>query len=133
MKVEIGMPPRQSPTQIGAPITSPIIEFISAMGNTLLVRLRSADGARRGKPAGVIGASVFSFVGESAPADITGWKFEANVGKVTKLSITLPGTVAAGAKIWLTSFWFNGRKQSGPATPPVFVNLPGGGVIVEGA
>ena len=32
-------------------------------------------------------------------------------------------TDAAGA-----AFWFNGRKQSGPACAPISANLPGGSV-----
>jgi hypothetical protein len=32
--------------------------------------------------------------------------------------------------VWLTAFWFNGRKQSGPACAPVGTNLPGGSVAL---
>jgi hypothetical protein len=129
MKVEIGMPPRATPTQIAAPTTAPVIEFISSIGCNLQIRLRGATGSGRGKEPGTTGASVFSFVGASAPGDISGWKFEGNVGRVEKINLTFPDTTAAGAKIWLTAFWFNGRKQSGPATTPVCINLPGGGVV----
>jgi hypothetical protein len=33
-----------------------------------------------------------------------------------------------GTRVWLTAFWFNGRKQSGPMCAPVGTNLPGGSV-----
>jgi hypothetical protein len=132
MKVEIGMPPRQLPTQIAAPTTSPVIEFISSMGETIRIRLRSGVGASRGKPAGTIGASVFSFVGATPPGDISGWKFEGNVGRVEKIDLTFPpDSVVAGAKVWLTAFWYTARKQSAPPTTPVCINLPGGGVVMS--
>src|SRR4051812_19333910 len=113
-KTELGIPPKQSPSPIPAPISAPVIEFISSMGETIQIRLKAAGGAGRGKLPGTMGASVFSFVGTTPPAEISGWKFEGNVGRVEKINLTFPGTVAAGAKVWLTAFWFNGRKQSGP-------------------
>lgn len=128
MKVQIGMPPRQSPSVIPAPSTAPAIEIISTLGATVRIRLRDADGASRGKPAGTSGASVFSFVGATPPGDLTAWTFEGNTGRVNKIDVVFPSTVASGAKVWLTAFWFNGRKQSGPSTLPVSANLPGGGV-----
>jgi len=128
MKTQIGMPPRATPTPIPAPSTAPVIEIISTSGWVVRTRLRDADGARRGKPVGTSGASVFSFVGATPPGDISGWTFQGNTGRVTAFDITFPDSTPVGSKIWLTAFWFNGRKQSGPMSTPVSVNLPGGGV-----
>jgi hypothetical protein len=38
--------------------------------------------------------------------------------------------VKKGAAVWITAFWFNPRKQSGPAAEPVSANLPGGSVSI---
>jgi hypothetical protein len=87
----------------------------------------STSGAKRGKPPGVSGASVFSFVGAVAPSDMGSWKFEGSTGK-TKVDVSFDNSNAPGTKVWLTAFWFNGRKQSGPACAPVATNLQGGSV-----
>ena len=85
------------------------------------------EAARAFAAHGVYGASLFSFVGTAAPSDIGQWKFEGNTGR-TRRVVEFDNTVAAGARVWLTAFWFNGRKQSGPAATPVSTNVQGGGV-----
>jgi hypothetical protein len=134
LRIELGLPPRDfEPTPIPPPAAAPGIVIKSAQGRTVRIRLFDvANPTRRGKPAGVLGASVFSYVGASAPADLSDWKFEGNTGR-TSVDVVFPATVASGAVVWLTAFWFNPRKQSGPACDPVSANLPGGGVMAEAA
>jgi hypothetical protein len=127
-KVELGMPPRSSPSPIPAPGTEPVINVVSTNGWTVRIRLRDAEGSSRGKPAGTIGASVFSYVGPTAPPDLASWKFEGSTGRVNKIDVQFSEELASGTKVWFTAFWFNGRKQSGPATEPISTNLPGGSV-----
>jgi hypothetical protein len=127
-KVELGIPPRSSPTTIGVPASAPVLEVILVMAWMARIRLRAASGASRGKLPGTAGASVFSFVGAEPPTDIASWKFEGSVGRVNKIDVSFDSELPAGTKVWLTAFWFNGRKQSGPACAPVSVNLPGGSV-----
>src|SRR5438067_1011799 len=101
---------------------------LSVFAWTVRIRLYDiASVAMRGKPPGVNGAAVFSHVGETAPTDIGAWQFQGNTGK-TNMDVVFPNTIAPGAKVWLTAFWFNGRKQSGPACNPVSTNLQGGSV-----
>jgi hypothetical protein len=127
-KTALGLNVRAKPQPIPAPSAAPGLDVISVSAWTVSLKLHdSAAGSKRGKPAGVSGASIFSFVGPVAPNDIGSWQFEGNTGK-TKVDITFPNTTAAGTKIWLTAFWFNGRKQSGPACAPVSTNLQGGSV-----
>jgi hypothetical protein len=45
------------------------------------------------------------------------------------VDVLFPATVASGATVWLSAFWFNPRKQPGPACDPVSANLPGGGAM----
>ena len=130
MKTEIGMPPRATPMPIPPPSTSPVIEIVSRTAFTVRIRLRDSSGARRGRPPGTNGASVFSFVGDTAPTDFSKWTFQGNTGRVNKIDISFPSTTPVGAKVFLTAFWFNGRKQSGVACDPVSFNLPGGGVAM---
>jgi len=127
-KVELGIPPRSSPTPIPAPTSMPVIEVLSSTAWTVQIRLRDGEGSSAGKPAGTIGASVFSFVGAVAPTDIGAWKFEGSIGRVKRIEVGFDNTLAGGTKVWFTAFWFNGRKQSGPPCAPVGTNLPGGGV-----
>jgi hypothetical protein len=128
-KTQLGIPPRAEPTPIPAPSSWPVLDVVSVNAWTAKIRLRDADsGSTRGKPAGVFGASVFSFVGETAPTDIGAWKFEGNTGRVKEIEVVFPSTLAKGTTVWFTAFWFNGRKQSGPACAPISANLPGGSV-----
>lgn len=127
-KITLGLNVRAVPTPSPIPATAPALEVVSVSGVTAKIRLHdSASGSRRGKPVSVSGASVFSFTGALAPADIGAWKFEGNVGR-TRLTLTFPTSLAAGTKVWFAAFWFNGSKQSGPLCAPVGTNLPGGSV-----
>lgn len=127
-KRDLGLNVRSAPSPIPPPADAPGLDILSVSGWTVKIKLHdTASSARRGKPPGVTGASIFSFVGAEAPADIGSWQFEGNTGK-TSGTVTFPNTLAAGAQVWITAFWFNGRKQSGPACAPVPTNLQGGGV-----
>lgn len=120
------------PTPVPVPETSPVIQIESVVGNRVTLRLRDADGSRRGRPPYVTGATVFSYVGEAAPGDISAWTFEGNI-KDTVTVIDVPSTVAPGSKVFFTSFWRNNRDESGPATPPVSTNVQGGTVSKKAA
>ena len=129
-KQDLGLTVRDvEPSPIPAPANAPGIMIKSTIGNTIRIKLIDTQNpTRRGKPDGVDGASVFSFVGETAPTDEAGWKFEGNT-TLTTVDITFPSTVAPGAKVWVTAFWFNPRAESGPACTPVGANLPGGAAM----
>lgn len=127
-KIELGLNVRAMPSPISAPALPPGLSVVSVVAWTVRIKLydRNSSG-KRGKPAGVNGASVFSFVGAEPPSDISAWKFEQNTGH-TSMDLAFPSTIAPGTKVWLTGFWFNGRKQNGPACTPVSTNLQGGSV-----
>jgi hypothetical protein len=129
-KAQLGLNVRAQPSPIPPPATSPGLDVISVNAWTVKIRLHdTASSAKRGKPPGVIGAAIFTYAGAATtpPADIGSWQFEGNTGR-TILDVSFPNSLAPGAKVWLTAFWFNGRKQSGPTTTPVSTNLPGGSV-----
>lgn len=124
---ELGLTIRDAePSPIPAPTQAPGLDVLSAVGRTVKVRLHDAAApANRGKPDGVAGASIFSFVGESAPADLAQWEFEGNFTRTT-VDVEFPTTVANGATVWFTARWFNPRMEMGPVSTPVSTNLPGG-------
>lgn len=125
--IELGLPPREHRMPSPVPSSAPILSVLSVSGRNVLIRLRDASGESRGKPAGTIGAAVFSHVGETAPANIADWKFEGNIGR-TKVEVVFDDSIPAGGTVWLTAFWFNGRKESGVACTPVSVTFGGVGV-----
>jgi hypothetical protein len=114
---------RRKPTPVPVPSAAPALDVVSVVGKTVKIRLHNAAiPSHRGKPAGVKGAAVFSFVGAEPPTDPSAWKFEGNT-TVTTVDIAFPSSTAAGAQVWLTAMWFNERAQSGPGCTPVGANL----------
>ena len=115
------------PSPVPPPTHSPEIDIVSAVMRTVKLRLHNDTSlGTRGKPQGVKGALVFSYVGPlpPAPEDTHLWKFETNTTR-TSVEVEFPSTVASGATVWFTAFWYNPRGESGPATPPVSAQIPG--------
>jgi hypothetical protein len=125
----IGVTVRSAPTPQPAPDVSPALDIVSVSGRTVNIRLHDAEIAgKRGKPAGVKGAAVFSFVGAEAPSDPGEWKFEGNTTR-TVVDVTFPDSVAPGALVWLCAMWFNEKAQSGPACDPMSTNVQFGNAM----
>jgi hypothetical protein len=118
----------EEPTPIPVPTTAPALEIVSNVGRTVTIRLHDpSTPERRARPEGVQGATIFTYVGEeNPPLDVTAWKFEGSMTKVNDIAIDFPLTVADGAKVWITAFWYNPRAQSGPPCAPVSTRLIGG-------
>lgn len=127
-RYDFGLTVRDSdPSPVPVPSLSPEIDLKPPVVRSVEVRLHNeASLERRGKPTGVRGALVFSYVGATPPAaaDTHLWKFELNTTRTT-LELEFPSTVAPGATVWVTACWYNPRGESGPATPPVYTILPG--------
>jgi hypothetical protein len=126
-RFDLGLTVRDTePSPIPPPANAPGLDVVSVAGNSARIRLHdTANPSRRGKPLGVAGASVFSFVGAAAPAELSQWKFEGNTTRTTVI-VDFPAQTPPGAKVWFTAFWFNPRAQGGPTTTPVGTNIPGG-------
>jgi hypothetical protein len=117
--VALGLLPRPTRTPVPPPATAPVIDVVSTSGNTVKLRLHAAgDSTRRGKPAGVDGASVFSFVGATPPDTETEWTFEGVAWQRPLLDVTFPAGTAPGAKVWFTAFWFNEPQAERPGGEP---------------
>ena len=125
-RINLGLNPRTGQVSpINPPTEAPVLEVVSANGRTLKVRLHAQGSDRRGKPANVAGATLFSYVGSAPPADVSAWKFEGSTSR-TIFDVEFPPTVPAGAQVWLCCFWYSPRAQSGPACMPVCAYIAGG-------
>ena len=119
-----------SPKPIPAPKGAPILKSARVDGRTVTVELLQGA-SRRGKPAGVAGAMVFTFVGPVAPATMDQWQF---AGNVTRPTVELPfGTSASGDTVHITAYWTNAKGESGPAARVLTINLPAGGAMPAAA
>lgn len=127
-KLDIGLPIHDTePSPVPPPTIAPEIDFMMTGTRTIRIRLHNEKALNRKKPVGVKGALVFSYTGETPPADINLWKFETNTTKVI-IEIQPPVTVTSGTTVWFTAFWYNPRAQSGPATTPVSTVVQYGGM-----
>ncbi len=125
-KIDLGLNVRAHPSPIPPPGVQPAVNVLLVQGRAVRVRIiDSAVPTKRGKPAGVLGASVYSFVGTSYPIDPTAWFFE---GTTTKklFDVQFPDSVAGGAQVWIMAKWFNKTTQNGPPSVPVTTFVQGG-------
>lgn len=127
MRGDLGLRiPASNPAPIPVPTEPPLLSILSTSGRGLEIRLRDKENPdRRGKPVGVQGATVLYYVGENTPADPSQWMFLLNESR-TLFDADIPPVVAAGQKVWITAFWFNNRKQSGPVASPESVRVDDG-------
>jgi hypothetical protein len=120
LKMSIGLHiADKNPTANPAPGTKPVTTVVRSEGRT--VRCRIADELTpnlRRKPEFVTEYEVFTFVGETAPADLAAWSYQGQ-GTRNVFDVTLPNTVASGAKVWIVTRWCNRRGVAGPAADPV--------------
>jgi hypothetical protein len=129
-KIELGVVvPNPEPTPIPAPAFAPQLTIVSVNGRLVTVRLSDpANPTRKRMPAGVDGATVLSFVGAAAPADPGQYKYEGGTSRTT-FDVLFPEAAEPGTKVWLTAFFFNERKQNGPACAAVGAIINYGGTM----
>jgi len=133
MRIDLGLNPRKdSSAPIPLPAEAPALEVASAFGRMLKLKLHPMNSPSKGKPQGVQGATIFSFVGPNPPAELSQWKFEGNTTR-THFEVEFLPSVPVGSQVWLTAFWTNPRGQSGPACVPISAYLAGGAGIAQAA
>ena len=127
-RVELGITvPSPEPTPVPVPTTQPRITFLPSSGLKVNLKVNDVDETKRGKPPEVAAALIYTFVGESAPLDITQWQFQGASSGVVH-DVTFPLDTPSGSTAWFTAVWVNRRMQPGPASQPVSINIAGGGV-----
>lgn len=128
MRAELGVTiPDTEPSPIAPPSHAPEIDFMPTSTRTIRIRLHNESTFGHGKPPHVVGSTIFSFVGETPPEELSQWKFERNTTR-TVIEIDMPASVASGTKVWFSAFWRNAKDQSGPATTPISTVVQYGGL-----
>ena len=125
-KIELGLNVRAHPTPNPPPSVRPAVSVIAVNGRAVTVNITDAAvPSKRGKPAGCLGANIYSFAGTTYPVDPTAWSFE---GTSTKRQVTVQfaDSVAGGSQVWIMATWFNRTTQSGPPSVPVSTFVQGG-------
>lgn len=107
----INRPGGRSP-RIPRPNSAPRLIVEGLHAGVLRVRLRDRSSERRGRPRGVLGSSLFSFIGDLPPADRDDWTVVAPTGR-TRFRLLMPD-MPAGASLWLCAQWRNPRGEAGP-------------------
>ncbi len=127
MRSTLGLTVPAARTRIGRPADPPRLIVVSRLATTVRIRLRDAASTRRGKPDGVQGARLYSYVGATPPAAIDDWRSE---GQITRpvCDVVFPFMTPPGAVVWMTAQWYNPRGETGPACAPVSTNIAGGGM-----
>jgi hypothetical protein len=126
-KIDLGLSVRRPPSPIPPPADRPGMDLISVTGRTVMLRIHDlASVSRRGKPAGVAAAWVYTFVGENYPADPAHWTF-AGATTRAKYRIVFPDDTPNDQQVWIAALWINRKQEAGPMSAPLTTNLPGGG------
>lgn len=128
IRTELGIPLRDAiASPIGVPASAPILTVRKVWGRQITIRLESADIEGRGLAPGILGAQVYTFVGDEPASDTQVW---VNQGLCTRTNVViqLADETPAGAKVWITAAWVNPRGMAGVACTPVMT-----GVGYEGA
>ena len=135
-KIAAGVHVRKTePTPQTPPAFAPGMEVKSVNGRLVKVRVFDAqDLTSKARPAGTIGAMILSHVGPTPPESIRDWTLEGATGDLT-VDVLFPERREPGTKVWLTSYWFNQRKASGPACNPIgtVINYPSSMPTAEAA
>ncbi len=125
-RLALGIPMRdRASTPVHAPSEHPELDVLAVMGRTIKIRLRPPCGQGRGRPAGILGATVFYAVGQGYPQATEAWHFVGNVSATT-FNMSIPAKVAGGSRVWLMAAWVNAKLQSGPTCPPVHTHIAEG-------
>ena len=126
-RIALGLRPKARPVTVPPPSAPPRIAVALAGGRRVTVRLYDFTSVKKIRPAGATTATVFSYVGTTPPTISTGWTFE-GVTPRSSYEVKFPDSVPNGAQVWISAVWNNAKMQSGPASDPVSINIPGGGV-----
>ena len=114
------------PTPVPVPTVSPTVVIEGVRGRGVSIRLIDAeDPTRRARPAGVDGAMIYTFAGETPPTTIVGWESRGATGR-TSATLQFDAGVPGGGKVWVTAAWFNRRLQTSPLATPQGTHLAGG-------
>jgi hypothetical protein len=132
-KFDLGISPRDTPhTPIPVPATAPVLKVRKRSGTMIQVQLSEDGSLRRGRPRGVDGARVYSFIGTAPPTDNDAWVLEGQSTR-TLVDLTFAADTAPGTSIFLTACWYNPRGEVSQACQPIQTFIAGGSQPMEEA
>lgn len=127
-RVELGLKLKRTgkAAVIPPPKAAPGMNIIARNGWTVRVRLFDSQVARVGKPPGVLGAILFSFVGKSPPENTANWL---HCGQTTKVifDFNFNSSVPPATTVWLVAHWTSPTGKLGPAK--IISTLIAGGAL----
>jgi hypothetical protein len=131
MKIVLGLNVHKQPASRQRPTARPGVDLISVVERDVNVHIHDIDSiTKRGKPADVEAAWVYSFVGPEYPSDPSQWTFEGSTSKAN-YKITFPNSLPGGTQVWICAAWINAKQEAGPTSVPITTNLQGGGSSSE--
>lgn len=133
LRTSLGIPLRDViPTPIPVPGSAPILTIKKVWGHQVTVRLESPDTESRGFLPGILGAQIYTFVGDEPATDTQVW---VNQGLTTRTSVVIafPSDTPAGSKVWITAAFVNPRGMSGVACTPVVAGIGYEGAMPQAA
>ncbi|MGN6725531.1 MAG: hypothetical protein ACTHLZ_06410 [Tepidisphaeraceae bacterium] len=102
----------------------PVVGVTRINGRDAFIEIMKARGSR-GKPARVESATIMIATGDTCPMSMDGFSYYTTTGD-TKVTLSFPPS-DTGTTVWVTAFWTNTAKVSGPSCTPIPVQLPAGG------
>lgn len=99
---------------------APRLRARSMTARRVRLTLRDGDSLRVGKPRGVMGAMIFSQVGDRPSMRPGDWTFVCNTTR-TGCQVALPAGLEPGTKVWFTAAWVDSLLQPGRWSAPAMV------------
>jgi hypothetical protein len=125
VRIALGLRVPKKPSKIHPPESRPSVFLPSVAGRSVRVELGVIGEDRAGKPTNVLGASIYTYVGEQCPADPREWQFAFNT-TLTSVDVEFNRDVPAGSCVWVCAVWFNRKMQTGPMSNPISTYIAGG-------
>ena len=113
--------PQPEPT----PMVQPIVEVLGVVNRTISLKIQNTGTAA--KPPYAMYNAVYTYVGETYPADPSAWYYHGGSGQ-NERSIIMPADTQPGAVVWVLAMWMNRKLHTGPASTPTMTRVQGGGV-----
>lgn len=125
-RAELGLPVHKTePTPIGIPDVAPKVDIVDVYGSTVTGRIHNPTTGKKTRPAGCANAVIFSHVGPTASENPDDYKWQGTVTR-SNFSVTFPGDLAPGTKVWIVAAYQNPKGEAGPGSTPVSALIAGG-------
>jgi hypothetical protein len=117
--------PKATAPAIGRPDHVPLLYVDKVTVRTVRIRLRNELSTSRGKPESCAGASIYWCAGEERPTSTAEWTYLCGVTR-TIANVTLPSSLAAGTRVWLSAAWYNAKAEQGNGSMAVSIRVQDG-------